>query len=309
MKFLSAQPDEDYFVWQLRVQIKNLQSIGFKDDYHICVKVMKQNVNPNFITLQQEFVGTNFKFFFYYETRPDWKTYLPSLRPYILAQHFAMFNLPEFFYIDSDIIFRELPDFSILGNHHWVSDTISYVGGEYILSKSYNLLVGMCAIVGISPDIVLRRNKHSGGAQYVMRNITSEFWQKVEKDTINLYLYMNNFNSSFKGHGIQSWTADMWAVLWNLWLSDLECKVHPELDFCWPRDTLKRWEETKILHNAGVTDKEANELFYKGAFLKTSPIWVDLDYVNPKTCSIKYVEAIKQCQQSEKKQLDKLEVS
>lgn len=310
MIFISAQPDEDYFVWQLRVQILNLQTIGFKDEYHICVKAMHDTyVNPNFIALMQEFRGTNFKFFFYFDHRPDWGLYLPSLRPYILAQHFNIYSYNEFFYIDSDIIFRELPDFNLLPNHHWVSDTVSYVGGEYILSKSWTLLKNMCAIVGISPEIVLRRNKHSGGAQYVMRNITSEFWQKVEKDCINLYLYMTDFNHTYNGHGIQSWTADMWAVLWNLWLSDLECKVSPELEFCWPGDTLDRWEQTKIMHNAGVTSKDEHRLFYKGKYLATSPIGVDFSYVEKDKCSVKYVEYIQLCHNLEKKRLDKQEAS
>lgn len=308
MIFLSAQPDEDYFVWQLRVQIKNLQDIGLKDEYHICVKAMRDSVNPNFLQLRDEFIGTNFKFYFYFESRPYWRTYLPSLRPYILAQHFAMFKYEEFFYIDSDIIFRELPNFSLLGKHSWVSDTVSYVGGEYILSKSWELLKGMCAIVGIAPDVVLKRNKHSGGAQYVMRGVTSQFWQKVEKDAINLYLYMDAFNQSYKGHGIQAWTADMWAVLWNLWMSEYDCKVHKELDFCWPRDPLSRWEETKILHNAGVTP-ENKDLFYKARYIKDSPIGEDFSYVNEQCCSIKYVEVIQSCQQLEKKQSDKLVAS
>lgn len=310
MIFISAQPDEDYFVWQLRVQIANLQAIGFNDEYHICVKAMhRTHVNPNFLQLQKEFMGTPYKFFFYFDHRPDWGLYLPSLRPYILAQHFAMYSYTEFFYIDSDIIFRELPDFTLLPYHHWVSDTVSYVGGDYILSKSWELLKGMTAIVGIDPIVVLRRNKHSGGAQYIMRGVTSEFWQKVEKDCINLYLYMTDFNHTYKGHGIQSWTADMWAVLWNLWLTDLECKVHSELDFCWPGDSLNRWNETKIMHNAGITPDRKHELFYKGEYLHKNPVGVDFGYVDPNTCSVKYIEYINICHNLEKKQLDKLVVS
>lgn len=291
MVFISAQPDEDYFVWQLRVQIKNLQDLGFKDEYHIIVKAMRDYINPNFLSLQKELIGTNFKFYFYFEHRFDWGTYLPSLRPYILAQHFDMYKYSEFFYIDSDIIFRELPDFTILHTHHWVSDTISYVGGEYILSKSWKLLKGMCAIVGIPIETVLLRNKHSGGAQYIMRGITADFWRKVEKDAINLYLYMVQFNSHFDGHGIQAWTADMWAVLWNLWLSDLECKVHKELDFCWPTQKISEWDKCKILHNAGVTS-DRKDLFYKAEFIKSNPIGCGLEYVSKDYCSIKYVNVI-----------------
>lgn len=292
MKFISAQPDEDYFVWQLRVQIKNLQSLNFDGEYHILVKCMMKDTNPKFLELQREFLGTNYRFYFYWDERSTWMLYLPSLRPYILAKHFAMFKYDEFFYIDSDIIFRELPDFSLLGSQCYASNTISYVGGEYILSKSWKLLKGMCAIVGISPDVVLLRNKHSGGAQYVIRGIDYNFWHKVEKDAINLYLYMQHFNANYKGHGIQEWTADMWAVLWNLWLRDTDCKVHKELDFCWPTQKVSEWDKVKILHNAGVTP-DRKDLFYKPEFIKKSPVGCNFDYVNPDFCSIKYVDVIK----------------
>ncbi len=203
-----------------------------------------------------------------------------------------MFKYDEFLYIDSDIIFRELPNYSLLGHHCWVSDTISYIGGEYVLSKSWKLLKNMCAIVGISPELVLLRNKHSGGAQYVMRDIDSNFWRKVEKDAINLYLYMEPYSDKKVPGGIQSWTADMWAVLWNLWLRELECKVSPELDFCWPRDPLSRWEACKILHNAGVTPKEKDNLFYKGDYINVNPVGSRFDYVDSTRCSIKYVDII-----------------
>lgn len=292
MIFISAQPDEDYFVWQLRVQIANLKSLNYDGEYHILVKMMRDLPNPYFLQLQEELEDDNYKFFFYEDKRPDWKMYLPSLRPHILAKHFELYKIDEFFYMDSDIIFRELPDFSLLENHHWASNTVSYVGGEYILSKSQELLDGMCAIVGIDSKIVLQRNKHSGGAQYVIRGVNSDFWKKVEKDAINLYLYGYPVSDKVVSGGIQIWTADMWAVLWNLWLTDLECKVSKELDFCWPTQSINEWDRCKIFHNAGVTP-DRKDLFYKANYIRTSPIGQDHSYVDPRFCSIKYVDIIK----------------
>lgn len=305
MIIISAQPDENYFVWQLRVQIDNLRRLQNPYDYHILVRVLTPEANPNFVQLQQELIGSKYKIFFYWDTRPDWRQYLPSLRPHILKQHFEINYIPECFYIDSDIIFRELPDFDLMPYHHYVSDTISYICGQYIISKPGNLLDSMCRIVGIEPSVVLLREKHSGGAQYVLRNITSEFWQKVENDAIKLYLYMYPFSDKVLANGIQAWTADMWAVLWNLWLTDLDCKVHPELNFCWPTQNIKQWDKVKILHNAGVTAERRNQLFYKPDFVRFSPFDWDFSYVDPDFCSYKYVEAIKltkECQQLEMKQ-------
>lgn len=292
MILISAQPDENYFIWQLRVQIDNLRRLHNPHEYHIIVRVRTPEPNPNFVRFQQELEGSQYKIFFYWDMRPDWNNYLPSLRPHVFAQHFEVHDISECFYIDSDIIFRELIDFNELPVHHYISDTISYISGQYIASKPGNLLLGMCKIVGIEPRIVLLREKHSGGAQYVMRGITHEFWKKVEKDAINLYLYMRPFSDKVRSDGIQAWTADMWAVLWNLWLTDLDCKVHPELNFCWPTQLISQWDKTKILHNAGVTPDRKDKLFYKPDFQRFNPLGWNFDYVDPKYCSKMYTNAI-----------------
>lgn len=291
MIYISAQPDNDYFIWQLKIQIANLEKLKNNLDYHILVSYKGDRPNENFINFKKELKDTNYKICFYKDARVDWKAYLPSLRPYILAQHFEKFTIDECFYIDSDVIFRELIDFSKLIDSCYVSDTISYVGASYIQSKSESLLNSMCAIVGIDKDKVIEREANSGGAQYVMRGVGSAFWQKVEKDCLELYFHMNSFNRTFVGHGIQAWTADMWAVLWNLWLIG-ECKVDRELDFCWPGDSLSRWEATKIFHNAGVSDVDKDRLFYKGMYIDTNPIGKDFSYVEKDKCSSKYIEAL-----------------
>jgi hypothetical protein len=46
------------------------------------------------------------------------------------------------------------------------------------------------------------------------------------------------------------------------------------------------------MHNAGVTDANRKELFYKADFRSTSPFDADLSYIKPDTASAKYVDAI-----------------
>lgn len=292
MIYISAQPDNDYFIWQLRTQIANLESLDNKLDYHILVSYKKDRPNENFVQFKKELRDTNYKICFYKDARVDWQAYLPSLRPHILAQHYSKFTIDECFYMDSDIIFRELIDFSKLDKNCYVSNTISYLGAEYIKSKSESLFKDMCHIVGIQPEVVEENEANSGGAQYVLRGVDSAFWQKIEKDCIELYFHNNGFNRAFIGHGIQSWTADMWAVLWNLWLKGLTCTVSIELDFCWPGDSLAEWERCKILHNAGVTEIDKDRYFYKGEWINRDPIGQDFSYVDKNSCSIKYIEAI-----------------
>jgi hypothetical protein len=69
-------------------------------------------------------------------------------------------------------------------------------------------------------------------------------------------------------------------------------KISKEMDFCWATDPIKRWQETKIMHNAGVTEKN-KDLFFKGKYVKTTPFDDDLSFVNKDKVSSEYVEAIK----------------
>jgi hypothetical protein len=69
--------------------------------------------------------------------------------------------------------------------------------------------------------------------------------------------------------GFQSWCADMWAVLWNIWKINGETKNIPELEFSWSSDQNDKLQRTGILHNAGITDQNmggAYPAFYKGSY-------------------------------------------
>jgi hypothetical protein len=247
------------------------------------------------------------RFFNYKKSSQNNFGYIPILRPDIIEQHFRKY--PELrgeaiFYHDSDIIFRELPNFDAMqGDLYWyLSDTVSYIGAKYIRSKSDELFTDMCSLVGILPETVDLNQENSGGAQYLMKGLTAEYWAEVKKDTLALYKYMADREtlerktltekelSSY--NPVQKWCADMWAVLWGGWKMGAQTLVTPELEFSWGTSSLADYEKHNIMHNAGVTDSSKSRLFYKGEFINKSPFGADLSYVDPNTASAKYVEAI-----------------
>ena len=67
------------------------------------------------------------------------------------------------FYHDSDIIFRELPDFDSMNQdmYWYLSDTVSYIGADYIKSKSADIFIDMCNLVKISPEVVESNQENS----------------------------------------------------------------------------------------------------------------------------------------------------
>jgi hypothetical protein len=126
-------------------------------------------------------------------------------------------------------------------------------------------------------------------------------WDKIYKDSINLYNQMMDYQRRFpiSPGEIQFWTAEMWAVLWNLWMYGLETKVTKELDFSWATDSIRVYEKRPILHMAGVTDDLKNRKFYKGDFINVDPIEKlknepsCFDYIEKDSATLKYIDVMK----------------
>ena len=161
----------------------------------------------------------------------------------------------------------------------YLSDTVGYIGTQYILTKGEEVYRGMCNVIGIDPLIPKLLNSNSGGAQHIVKNTTYEYWDKVEKDSIKLYQHFNDTEPDWKGEGypIQKWTAGMWSLLWNAWLAGHETIVDSRLSFGWVTNPISDVEKYPILHNAGVTADPNNPhcyekgLFYKGNFINELP--------------------------------------
>lgn len=304
MLLLSAQPDDYYFLWQLELQLYNFHQLGIlAEDIQVLI-----GYNPT-RGLSKEFQNmmnkNTYATFFAYPDNRETNNYPSSIRPHIIKQHVAAYPSLEdaaIFYHDSDIILRELPEFgNMKGGEIWyVADTRSYLNVNYIKSSgSENLFKEMCTIVRIPPEIIIANDENAGGAQYFFKNTSYKFWNKVEKDCESIYrllcdynniegekYYLETGNPISKYHGIQAWTADMWAVLWNAWLSGFKVRIHAELDFCWPNNNLQEWQQKKILHYAGgVNVKENEKMFCKTRYVHYPPYYDDLSKIDKTTCS------------------------
>lgn len=303
--FMSAQPDHPYFHWQVEVLINNFIKFGINPNW---IEILwAYSGNPSYDGLALATKYPTVRFFFYQKTVKENFGYIPILRPDILEQHFTRF--PELrgetiFYHDSDIIFRQLPDFdSMHGDMYWyLSDTVSYIGANYIKSKSDDLFLDLCSLSKIPPEMVEKNEEGSGGAQYLMKGVTAEYWKEVKEDSLMLYKYMSDRENEERKslsaeelktyNPIQKWCADMWSVLWGAWKMGAQTIVTPDLDFSWGTSSITDYNRCNIMHNAGVTGERADTLFYKANFRDSSPFDADLSFVTPDTASAKYVEAI-----------------
>lgn len=287
MKYISAQPDSTYFLWQLKVQISNFRELGIEKDYIIVVG-HKGRVKREW----EEFADqTDASVVFIRDKRMD-LSYVSTIRPHIL-KYVDIWGEYDSLYIDSDILLNR--HLNLSGDKVLLSNTDSYLSATYIKSKSNALFEKMCAIVGIDPRVVEEKERQSGGAQYYFpkSKIDLTFWFKVELDSLRLFQLMHTTRTAYSPEDpIQAWTADMWAILWNLWILEIETEITKELDFCWPMEPLEKLNEKPIFHLAGITEKDRDTHFFKGDFTEKSPFGCKLNAVEG-LCYNRYIDQIR----------------
>ena len=313
--FVSAQPDVPYFIWQIKLYVHNFIEKGIDpSQIHVVLGLVQGNTKPSKQSEELKELGVNVHYFVDERVK---KHYIPSIKPYLISKWIQ--SNPEFgklfFLHDADIIFRELPNFEELLNDNtcYLSDTIGYIGYDYIMdccgryeqkhlnTEKGQLISEMSEVIGVDVDTIKTNQKNSGGGQYLIKNSNCELWDKIYKDSIKLYDQMLNYQKRFpiSPGQIQFWTAEMWALLWNLWMYGFETKITDEISFSWATDDIKKYEQHPILHMAGVTDNLKTTKFYKGDYINIDPILKmrenpnHFDYINKDSSTIKYMENMK----------------
>lgn len=291
LKFVQACPSDIYYTWQVHLWLESLKNIGHSDKAISVIFTPKGRENRDkWKQIEDLYPESEFH---YYKDEDNLNQligiYIPVLRPYVLWKHFkANPELSEkaIFYCDSDILFTDKFDISefLEDDINYLSDTNSYINASYFDSKikdvlpekleeykTRDILGEITSIIGIDRELAEANNLNSGGAQYLLKNVDGEFWSKVMNDCIIIRTYLQTVNREFfkdENTGYQSWCADMWAVLWNLWFREQETKVIPELAFAWATDPLSKLDTHTIFHNAGITGTSMNgyPCFYKGKY-------------------------------------------
>ncbi|MFC4387521.1 hypothetical protein ACFOZ1_06800 [Gracilibacillus marinus] len=293
MKFILCQPAINRFKWELEVCITRLKKLGIDDI--VLLFAQEDNSIPLYFSEMYE-VEVHV-----YDDRERDKTYIPSVKPFLWMKYLEEDRSREeesYFYLDSDVLLREIPKVRPTKKTWYASDCTSYISNDYIDSKGDTLLEDMCNKIGIDYDLI-RKSNPIGGAQWVIKQPTFEYWKKVYEDSLKLYRYLSDIEAEYIQNNdkdympIQKWTAEMWAQLWNVYHFGINVKVPSELDFSWPNHDRTSYYEKKLFHNAGVTTHD-KDLFFKGQYVNKSPFYDDLSHVNPEKASYEYVLAIKE---------------
>lgn len=321
---VSVQPQRTDFIWQLKVQLENLKKYDLLKYYHVIFYVEKAHKPlEDIIKLNMEYPEA--KFFFYHDSKDECLklilgfNYIPILRPWCLKQHFKAnpeLEKAAILYIDSDVIFTKDPVFlkdqSLLDDEiNYLSNTKSYIAASYFDKKvegvkesklsDYNKIdvLNHCAeMVGINRKICEENENNTGGAQYLLKNVDWKFWADVVDGCLFIFVYLRNINQAYmKGepgkeredNGFQSWCADMWSVLWNIWKRGGVTRTPEFMDFVWCTDPIEDIEKKYIYHDAGVGEN----LFDKRKYQQSIPFTDDFSWVDKTKASYFYVQQFK----------------
>lgn len=300
LRFVCAQPAILYYAWQVEVMLNNFRDMGVNlNNIDVVCKIENGVIPAEWSKLAAGYAA---RFFFYNDTR-ETKHYISSVRPNILKQHFTA--RPELlqeaiFYHDCDIMFtrpiHEWITADMINDEVWYgSDTRWYIAHSYIKSKGEDVLNAMCQIVNIDPGVVEANELNAIGAQYLMKNITSDYWAQVERDCERLFRDITQLNHQKKAadpshHEIQIWCSDMWSVLWNAWKRGWRTECHKNFNFSWATSGLQEFTECNIFHNAGITTNQ-NRQFYKADYMNRLPYNLNLD-VADNTATKQYYDQV-----------------
>jgi len=313
--FVSAQPDVPYFIWQIKLYVNNFIDKGIDpNQIHVVLGLVLGKTKPS--KGAEELVNLGINTHFFIDNRVK-KHYIPSIKPYLISKWIqSNSDYGKIFFLhDADIMFRELPKFDRLLDDEvsYLSDTIGYIGYDYIMdcckryeskhpnSENGQLISEMTEIIGIDVETIKENQENSGGGQYLIKNTTCELWDKIYKDSTTLYDKMLDYQKRFPINPgqIQFWTAEMWSLLWNLWMYGFETKITNEFEFCWATDDINKYNTTPILHMAGVTQDLKTTKFFKGDYINIDPIEElrknpnVFDYIDSNSSTIKYIENMK----------------
>jgi hypothetical protein len=312
MIFLSAQPDDFYFLWQLELQLFNFVSHKIAvENIHVLIGY---DPEKGLLAEFEDFINNHkdINVHAYPDTRKK-KGYASSIRPHIIAKHLQTY--PELqqeciFYHDSDILLKGLPDFELIAkdNVWYAADTRSYLNYGCIL-KGAGVFVfeEMCRIVGIDPALVKDNDHHAGGAQYLLKNTSIEFWEKVEANCEKMYDYLIHRDAEAcfceqenKSKLFQPWCTDMWVLWWNALLSNRSFIIHTGFNFAWANSPANKLTTNKILHYSGNIKKDDHRFFRKLNYINYAPLLTDLDEITVSSCSIYFKQQLQSYEESKK---------
>jgi len=325
LQIVACVTNELRYWWETAVYLHNLTSLGYQNINILIFVKQNETPLPKWKELQIKFPEVNFQIFVDRKIAAIGNAfnYKPLYRLWMLQEWFKLrpeLEQDAILYTDTDIILTKYLDFTSflqddINYLSWTGNkerTDNYIGQPYFDSKEsqvepsklatfkkIDVLAKMGESTKTTRQIITENLPNTGGAQYLLKNINSQFWTDCFNACCEIKLFLAGLNQTFmkgstptekENNGWQSFCSDMVSILYTLWGHNKETRCPVELDFAWSTDRLSRVKEVFIIHNAGIVqeynqkvafEKEYvdTKLFFKGKYQTYTP-FEDLDVLN-----------------------------
>lgn len=185
-----------YMYWQSIVHIYNFKRKGIDLSKVILTIEYADTPMEQFMKLRQV---TGVQVFFYKKDKNY--LYIPSCRATLLSKFFRDFPEMEKEYIlyhDSDIIYREVPNYELMKDgKYYVAPCHTYIGYNYLKQKGESIIQDMCNATNTEYRLVVQNDLNSGGGQYFGKGTNKDYWEEVFNDSETLNKVTNVKKSQY----------------------------------------------------------------------------------------------------------------
>lgn len=260
MDFICAQPDQPLFIWQLKTLIGSMITLNIpKEQIHLLV-LLEPEASPSPEIMELE----GYANVYYYHERPEGRIYPASSKPYLFArfwEQFPEYQQRHFMFVESDMLVYKIPYLPKDDNWYW-SDASKFLEvGEYEHMLGYEPI-----------------NSPAFGFHCYGKGVDADFWYKVEKESIELFIKMNLEETL-----CNRWICEMRAWMWNS-AQRFNNIISSELIFNDGYGPRKR--------GATLYHQLAKKVFSKRDYTHTPPFSLEIT-ANPDFCVYDYLQAIR----------------
>jgi hypothetical protein len=125
-----------------------------------------------------------------------------------------------------DANYAHLSDNTSQINYTYIHTAANRYKAEHKTIEDDDIFTKMCRCIDISEDLVRKNNSNSGGGQYLLKRVTSDYWANVEIATDKLYAMLKDYNAQYViSNPIDLSNVSNWAVLWEYWKLGKETRV------------------------------------------------------------------------------------
>ena len=301
--FISVQPADLYSAWQVEVMLKNFIAKGVNVSNIHLVQTLKDNqsVPKEWMDLLFSFQGVNF-YFYSLDINSD---FLVSSKYSALKKHWEenpdLSYQTVFIHDNSMIITRDIDKWvteSMISDDIWYgSDLFSELSYSYLESLGDDILGRLSKSIGIDKDTILNNSNGTIGRHYLLKNVDSSFWNRVESDCLVLYRKISDIKAEFERYdtrnlNISVWDSEMLSILWNAWRDGRKTLAYGNLEFSRATSNENDWYKYNLYNNIDIP-KDSIDFFQKTNYRFKLP-YLDFLSLKDRSASKKYWELVQQ---------------